>query len=197
MQGKPGGKADMRRKEIPEALLPQVVEDVEAGQTPYETLAARCGMCRATFVRRIREIGAVPKHVDRLGRRFIPRKPKPALPPSPHMMVSAALQPVASDREPAETAALALRLRREIDHQLESIERMRDSTDAAGYQRLLVVSRMLTGLSRTLQAAMRAEQTQPLPQKEYDFVRDYDELRRDLHSRLDALIAEQQNEISG
>lgn len=50
---------------------------------------------------------------------------------------------------------------------------------------------------RRKQAAMRAEQAQPLPQKEYDFVRDYDELRRDLQSRLDALVAEQQNEISG
>lgn len=187
----------MRRKEIPEALLPQVIRDVEAGRTSYEILAARCGMCRDTFVRRMREISVVPNNVDCLGRRLTPRKPKPAASPSPHMMVSAALQTAASDHEPDDTTSLALRLRREIDHQLTAIEKMRhDDIDEAGYQRLLVVSRMLSGLTRTLQAAMRAEQVQSTP-KDYDFVRDFDELRRDLQARLDALVAEQQNEISG
>jgi len=181
----------MKRKEIPEALLPQTVKDVEAGETSYEILAARCGMCRDTFVRRIREMGVAPRNVDSLGRRLTPRKPKPAPSPTAHMMVSAALNTTRGDREPDETPALALRLRREIDHQLGAIERMRqDEIDDAAYQRLLVISRMLTGLTRTLQAAMRAEQTTaPEPRQDYDFARDYAGIRCALSERLAAFAA--------
>ena len=50
---------------------------------------------------------------------------------------------------------------------------------------------------RRKQAAMRAEQAQPLSQKEYDFVRDFDELRRDLLVQLEAVLAERESEISG
>ena len=49
---------------------------------------------------------------------------------------------------------------------------------------------------RRKQAAMRADQAQPLSQKEYDFVRDFDEVRRDLLVQL-AVLAERESEISG
>jgi hypothetical protein len=188
----------MRRKEIPETLTPGIVEEAVAGVTPWGVLAERCGMCRDTFTRRMREMGAVPKYVDRIGRRRAPRKPPQPLPPRPDMVVAAALRVTPSDGEPDDTAKLALRLRRQIGEQLTAIENLEGQVDESGYQRFLMISRMLTGLVRTLDAAMRAERTAlQQPQRDYDFARDFDELRRQLLVRLDAAVARRQGGLSG
>jgi hypothetical protein len=189
----------MRRKEIPEALLDEIVREAREGVTPWGVLAERAGMCRETFTRRLREMGVAPKHVDRIGRRYVPPRPKPPLPPRPDMVVAAALKVVPSARAPDDSATLALRLRRQIDEQLTAIEGLQGKIDENGYQRFLIISRMLSGLTRTLQAAMRAEQTQPppRPQQDYDFARDFDEVRRELAERLEAILAEPEEAFSG
>jgi hypothetical protein len=61
------------------------------------------------------------------------------------------------------------------------------------------IARTLAALARTLQEAMRLEEqarAQPQYSNNDDVPRDFDELRRRLSQRLEALVAEQESEIS-
>lgn len=183
------------RLEIPVALRPELKRDYECSTIPVDQLAARAGMSGRTFTARIRELGWLPRRVDLRGHRL------PMLPPDDTVPVAETpdhLEPgIVPD--PADCAALARRIRRAVEQELAEIERVRRMIDPAETAKAEGIARTLAALARTLQEAMRLEEqarAQPQYSNNDDVPRDFDELRRRLSQRLEALVAEQESEIS-
>ncbi len=189
------------RLEIPVALRPELKRDYECSTIPVDQLAARAGMSGRTFSARIRELGWLPRRVDLRGHRL------PMLPPDETAPAATADHPVAADHQepaglpsdPADCAALARRIRRAVEQELAEIERVRRMIDPAETAKAEGIARTLAALARTLQEAMRLEEqarAQPQYSDNDDVPRDFEELRRRLSQRLEALVAEQESEIS-
>jgi hypothetical protein len=191
------------RLEIPVAMRPQLKRDYECSLIPLDHLAARVGMSTKTLSARIRELGWRPRRVDLRGRRLPLKHPEDEA-------AVAAVETAAPDKEPpgnlpddpADCAALALRIRRAIEQELAEIERLRMKLDPAETHKAEGIARTLAALARTLQEAMRLED-QARPQTssadaggDDELPRDFDELRRALSQRLDALVAEREAALS-
>ena len=183
------------RLEIPVALRPELKRDYECSTIPVDQLAARAGMSGRTFSARVRELGWLPRRVDLRGHRL------PMLPPDEAVPVATAdhHEPAGLPSDPADCAALARRIRRAVEQELAEIERVRRMIDPAETAKAEGIARTLAALARTLQEAMRLEEqarAQPQHLNNDDVPRDFDELRRRLSQRLEALVAEQESEIS-
>lgn len=185
------------RLEIPVALRAELKRDYECSLVPVDHLAARAGMSSRTFHARIRELGWRPRRTDQRGRRLPMRRHDDETPPP---SLAEADTPRALPSDPADCAALALRIRRAIEQELAEIERVRSLIDPAETAKAEGIARTLAALARTLQEAMRLEEqagAHPEPSGDDDVPRDFEELRRALSRRLDAIVAEREGAVPG
>ena len=191
------------RKYIPVELQPELQIEFEEGITPLEVLGARAGMSHDTFAKRARELGWAAKYRNAWGRRMRPgnkTEPVPSNSRRPAVAVTATSPSPPSDAELADKAALAQRLRRNVDRELTAVEQMRKTIDPADFAKFEMVGRLLTGLLRTWQDAVQLEQAtrpQPPAKSDDDFPRDHAELRRSLLQHLDAILSEREGAVSG
>lgn len=99
---------------------------------------------------------------------------------------------------PADSHALALRIRRNLERELSALERLREGGDPADLARLDLAARMLTGLVRSLQEAIRIERAPPQEENDTDELpRNIDELRRSLLERMDRIVAARADDAAG
>lgn len=209
----------MHCKFIPQAMQPQLQADYEEGVLTVETLAARAGLSCGTFRKRVRELGWVrrrrPVRRDKKAAmrarkscktsykssRKPSGKPRRRATASPHALdaeVSAALAAAPQRDPPADSHALALRIRRNLERELSALERLREGGDASDLARLDLAARMLTGLVRSLQEAIRIERTPPQEENDTDELpRNIDELRRSLLERMDRIVAARADGAAG
>jgi hypothetical protein len=128
-------------------------------------------------------------------------KPRRRATASPHALdaeVSAALAAAPQRDPPADSHALALRIRRNLERELSALERLREGGDASDLARLDLAARMLTGLVRCWQLANRIERTPPQEENDTDELpRNIDELRRSLLERMDRIVAARADGAAG
>lgn len=150
------------RKEIPVALLPEIKRAYENASMPVEKLARHAGLSPRTFLYRVRELGWTRNGIAQGG-----------------------------GREPPGTQALAMRIRSNVERELSAFERLREMQGGGDIAKFDLAARMLTGLLRSLQEAMRLEQTPPRQEaaEADDVPRDIEELRRALLDRVEKLAA--------
>lgn len=123
-----------------------------------------------------------------------PRRRARARPQVPDAAIAAAPPHPA----PADSHALALRIRRNLERELSALERLREGGDPADLTRLDLAARMLTGLVRSLQEAIRIERAPPQEENDTDALpRNIDELRRSLLERMDRIVAARADGAAG
>jgi len=160
------------RKDIPAALRPALKRAYETASQPVEELAAQAGMSRMTFRIRARELGwQKPEHERAKKTRGKATR--------------------ISEHAPPDSRALAMRIRSNVERELTAFERLREAKGANDIAKFDLAARMLTGLLRSLQEAMRLEQTPPRqePAEADEVPRDIEELRRALLDRVEKLAA--------
>jgi len=189
----------MNRKQIPLALQPDLKFRYECTDESVESLAKCAGMAPQTFRQRAKELGWKAQNVDRRGRRQMVMARDYEPPVITEQQFEEARLKLPIDGEPADDIALARRIRRAVEHELAAIEIARKDIAPAQRTQTESITRILAGLTRALQEARRIEDTavSPTAKDHDDFPREFSELRRALAARLDALVAEQEEEDAG
>lgn len=187
----------MNRKEIPVALRPDLKFRYECTDEPVDSQAKCAGMSPLTYRRCVKELGWRPQRVDRLGRRqMVSERPldMPVITPEDFAEAAAILP---DDGVPDDSVALARRIRLAVQRELIALERSRETIDPRFRTQTESVARVLGGLTRALQEAKRLEEVaSPRREKDTDdFPRDFAELRRALSQRLEAILAEREDDV--
>ncbi len=188
----------MHRKHIPPALQPDLKFRYERTDESVESLAKCAGMAAATFRLRAKEYDWTPLNVDRRGRRQMVHARDYEPPVITEQQFEAARASIPDNGAPAGDVEIAQRIRRAVEHELAAIEFARKDIDPSKRTQTESITRILAGLTRALQEARRIEDTAvpPAARDHDDFPREFSELRRALAARLDALVAEQEEEAA-
>jgi hypothetical protein len=186
-----------QRKHIPPALLNQLRYEYEETNTPIADLATRADMSKWTFHRCVRDLKwsmRVPgrggfRHSTPLstfaGKRAAAEAEKPGVTPN-----SAA--PALPSANPLDRSALAARIQRSIERELDAIERVLDLLQPQNGNEAERAARTLAALARTLRevATLDTDTSAEADPDDDAGPRDMEEFRRELTRRMESIIAE-------
>jgi hypothetical protein len=214
------------RKDIPPALVKQLRYEYEETNTPVDELAARAGMTRKPFYKRVHERGWSMRFPGRGGANHSSplstfegkgeaaakarcRKPSPgparldsaqsdsAKADSPERKAADANPPAPATlaAPPLDRSALAARIQRSIERELDAIERVLDLLQPQNGNEAERAARTLAALARTLREVATLD-SDPAAEADPDDdagPRDMDEFRRDLARQIESIIAERES----
>ena len=166
-------------------------------QTSLDAVAASLGITRRTLDAWVTEWGWPPRSAAPRRSAGRARKKKSARAPrteAARKMPEAASQPpTGSSRRPAATpAALAARVQRVVERELDAIDQVLSILGAADQAEAERSARTLASLARALKEVMRLTAPELTPEADEDDdggPRDLEEFRRELARRLEALAA--------
>ncbi len=186
-----------QRKHIPPELLKQLRYEYEETNTPIADLAARADMSKWTFHRCVRDLKWSMRVPGRGGvRHSTPLSTfggkRDAAAAGKTRVAPACAEPAPTAANPLDRSALAARIQRSIERELDAIERVLDLLQPQNGNEAERAARTLAALARTLREVATLD-TDPAAEADPDDdagPRDMEEFRRDLARRMEAIVAE-------
>jgi hypothetical protein len=177
----------------------------ENPQTPLPEVAASLKITRRTLEARIAEWGwppratSPPRNAGRARSKSSGRKAKQTTAALKQPKSKAQRQPDAAKRPRRSREALAVRVQRVVERELDAIDSILSVLGAADSAEAERSARTLASLARALKEVMRlaAPEQAPDPDEDDPMPRDLDEFRRELARRIEALAAEAEGQAPG
>ena len=176
----------------------------ENPQTPLDEIAASLKITRRTLDARIAEWGwppraASPRNGGRARSKSSGRRAKRTSTARKRPKPDARLRPDTTCRPVGSREALAVRVQRVVERELDAIDSILSVLGAANSTEAERSARTLASLARALKEVMRlaAPEQASEPDEDDPMPRDLDEFRRELARRIEALAAEAEGQAPG